>query len=180
MSDEKVYFIRHQVKEYSSGDISELKKDKKIAIFFENLPFENVVKNIDYSGNEIEYNEEYFKKHPNPKYKSALKYMWTLAKYGGLVVAEYNSEKECYIGRVRPSTKIDVFKEKIKDKFNVTLQLSDVKIIEYADYPVLPAVRPPYGTICNPHASFFTDIIPAIYNNDLSNIEIRRELLHPN
>jgi len=176
MSDKKVYFIRH--KGYTKDEIEDLKYAKRIAIFFDDVPFDQVVENIDYSVDEIEYNEEYFKEHPNSTYKSALKYMWTLGKNGGLVVAEYNSEDKCYIGEVKKGTEIVNFEEKFKGKFNVTIQLSDVKTIEYADYPVLPAVRPIQGTICNPHAPFFTDVIPAIYNNDFSNIKIRRSLLH--
>ena len=182
MNDEKVFFIRHQPFEehHSNEDLTDLKIANKIAIFFDDVPFDQVIKNIDYSGSEIEYNEEYFSKNGgkpsyNRAYKSALNYMWTLAKKGGLVVAEYNRGSECSIGRVLPSTKIETF----KGKFHVTLQLGQVKPINYADYPVLPAVRPPYGTICEPHSSFFTEIFPAVFNNDFSDIKIRRSLLHP-
>lgn len=178
-----MYFIRHKhSKDFcTKEEIVVLKHNKRIAIFFEDEPFSKVVKNIDFSGDEIEYNEEYFKKHPNPTYKSALKYMWTLAKYGGLVVAEYNSENECYVGRVKRGTKIVNFEDKFKEKFRVTLQLSDVikEPIDYSDYPVLPAVRPIKGTICEPQTSFFRVVIPAIYKGKLSSIKIERKLLHP-
>lgn len=181
MNDEKVFFIRHTPYKLdrTTKDLDDLKKSNQIAIFYDNAPFDRVVKNIDYSGNRIEYIEEYFSNNRNlpnynKVYKSALNYMWFLGKNGGLVVAEYNSEGQCSIGRVLPNTKIEVFKE----KFNVTLPLTKVIQIDYADYPVLPAVRPPHGTICEPHTSFFRDIIPAIFNNALSSIKIRRSLLH--
>ena len=154
----------------------------------------SVVKNANYNGECIKYVEDYFqnnnedgqskntKAHEsyNKKYKSALDYFWRLGKYGGLVVAEYNNDPYCLIGVVKPNTKIENF----NNKFNVTIQLQDTEDIKYSEYPVLLAVRPSHGTICEPKTSFFINIIPRIYNktlNDLLNIDnlTKRKLLHP-
>ncbi|MDD4178539.1 MAG: hypothetical protein PHH14_00605 [Candidatus Margulisbacteria bacterium] len=171
MGEGNVYFIRHkQDDDFSKGEINRLKEKNKIAIFFDNKPLSEVT-----IGN-TEIHEKYFsdKKAVTVKYRSALNCLLKIAKDGGMVVAEYNDESEVLIGQVKPGTSLEA-----SGKIEVTLQLTKTKTLKYSDYPVALAVRPPYGTICKPLAPFFQTIIPMIYNNAESSININRSLLHP-
>lgn len=179
----EVYFIRHKIKGRTFND---LKKAEKIAILFDEVPCGKVIVNFDkingYYDKEIEYNRPFFDnlikartKHYIQTYKSALKYIWNIGNYGGLVVAEYDNDFNCIVGMVNRNTKIESFPG-ANNIYNITLQLTGVKKLNYADYPVLLAVRPPYSTICSPHTEFFKTVIPAIYNG--KKISIKRYLMH--
>jgi hypothetical protein len=189
---EEVYFIRHKpVSQSETGrtkqDLEDLKEQERISIFYDNRPINEVVDNYHilkgkYPDGNIQYKDAYFSKTKDnkSKYRSALNMIWRLGKYGGLVVSEYNNDAHCLIGNVPPNTKIELFTAKHSNfEFNVTLKLEGTITIAYSDCPVLPAVRPPFQTICNPTSSFFKEIIPAIYRDGLGSVQPARSLLHP-
>lgn len=152
---DKVYFIRHKEgedieKENRKKSIIELMHQKRIAIFFENEPWSKV------------YDEKsglpslgYFHKftQENSTYRSALNFFHRLSTEGGYIVAEYlggkvpNGGCGAIVSKILKGTKVEK-----AEGFEVTLKLDEnhYKEFDYYTHPVLLAIRPPYGTICQP------------------------------
>jgi len=189
----KTYFIRHKENkknlEASRKEIIELFDTRRIAIFFDNEPWETVFDEINEKPHSLYFTSEYCKDKMNSSkgYKTALKAMNSLSKDGGYVFAEYCSsyigeEKKsgCILGKISPNSKIERFNSNCGSLISeVSLQLdsSNIKTINYFEYPVLFAIRPPYGTICCPNRNTYSSIAENLFEG--KNLELSCNLLHP-
>jgi hypothetical protein len=177
------YFIRH--KNPKEKEIpARLFDEKRIAIYFDREPWEHVFdieKLIPHGG---KFTEEYKKAAGAGyarTYASALNLISQIQTNGGYIFAEYgdsfigNMGNGCILGQVEAGTPV----ENVDGISPVTLRMkpSTIKIINYADYPVLLAIRPPYGTICCPSRNTYKTI--ADYHFDKKDVILSSDLLHP-
>ena len=103
-----------------------------------------------------------------------------------LVAAEYELYETDDNGIYRKTKRLLLGKlknEKVEDykgyRFPMkTLSFDDKKLKELRieDYPVYLAVRPPFATVCCPSSTFFTDCLPAVYEE--TKIKLDKKLLH--
>lgn len=167
------YFIRH--KDENRKNLSKLLQNHKIAIFFEDIPW-NQATDAEYWKSPERKNQKgsrYF-----TAYKTAVEFFKMLSKDGGQIFAEYenailpNGKKGCLLGTVTPGTPVLEW-----DGCNTTLQLQNVVEVEYAKYPVLLAIRPPYGTICQPQRQTYAKLAESLLKHKPIQPDI--ELIHP-
>ena len=178
-ADDDVYFIRHKIKkedespELNRNTIRDIMRQKRIAIMFENEPW-----NVVFDGKP---SVDYFQGlKNNSKYRSALSYFHNISSKGGYIIAEYldgETPGNCYgaiVSRVSKGTQIEP-----AAGFQVTLQLDAnfYEIIDYSKYPVLLAIRPPFGTLCKPGRDTYREFVN--YKLTKQPPELSTHLLHP-
>jgi len=168
------FFIRHKLGSAEKN----LCDAQRIAIDFENLRF---------SGGLAELEAGDF----HGAYKTALKYMIDLRDNGGWVFAEYGpgyigkhrrEDVGCIIARIEPQGPFESFTAPANGQtYQVTLKLdpSSIGYIRYSEFPVLLAIRPPYGTICRPSRSTYRQIAEAFFDGKKIPATEALNTLHP-
>lgn len=157
----KTYFIRH--KSDDSHEIKELLGNNLISIFYDNAPWDAVSKKEFWD--QIEHQDKKGSKRYSA-YKTSVEYFKEISNNGGWIFSEYGSsllssgKKGCLLGEIRKGTEVKVHKD-----LNVTLQLANVTEIEYSKYPVLLAIRPPFGTICSPNRKTYSTLAESLMLN---------------
>jgi len=131
-----VYFIRHKWNEHYDGNkvVDILEAEKRIAIHFNEEEKENLE---DFSKESLS----------DPNFTSTFKIFKKISTDGAIVVANYKKTR-CFIGEVKPSSKIEFFPESYGvRKGYKTLKLTNTFPVDYSDFPLLPIILPPYRTI---------------------------------
>lgn len=161
-----IYFIRHKFNGIDEAAII-LMNQKLIGFHFADEFFE---RKEDYKQLHTGYEKGFSK---------AFDAFSRLGQSGGIVVFEYNDPDEFYVATVNGNQKISRFDFEYSDQtvfIYKVLQYVKARKFSYAEYPVLLAIRPPYGTACQP-GWHYRQIIRHIYLG--SNLPRTVNLLHP-
>lgn len=145
------YFIRHtNALEISTGDFQQLCDDQMIGIHF----------NSNFKNNENDL--------LNPKFyggsgRTAMNYLYEIAKNGAYIWCDYSPLNISIIGKVDPSSKVTLRRFRpIKDKhwfkhdtlYLKCLKLTQIKKISNASLLYLKARKPQQGTLVRWHKSY--------------------------
>lgn len=179
----KTYFIRHKSKDPKT--FQTLLSENSIAIFFDNLPWHEVFDENAKTPRADYFTTDYSLKEGrgySRAYTSAIRLINEIRSNGAYVFAEYgdaylgNEQYGCILGRVEKDSSIVEIPG--ISKIGIRLIPSSIKKILYSDYPVLLAIRPPYGTICCPQRSTYAMVAEQLYGS--KKITLSADLIHPN
>ena len=150
----EVYFIRHK-NEKRPQIIQSLKEENRIAIFFENRPWNEVGKFIETGDPNNLPPDPKRKKSETTAYRTALKYFEALSQNGGYLFVEYGDaeltkeSKGCFFVEIAKGTQVESLNiSDCSDLIHITLKYTLRTKVNYSHYPVLLAIRPPFSTIC--------------------------------
>ena len=157
-----VYFIRHKM---AGSELynSKLRKRKQIAFDFVSAEFHEDLKDYSIQSRGLTQTFNAFKR---------------ITESGCIIAAEFDDPNVFTVGKILPGTMTRPWNVEYKgDKIIYkTLQFFDSKDFYYADIPILAAIRPPYGTICSPGASY-CHIIKHLYLKEP--IQFSTNVMHP-
>ena len=180
VSNKNVFFIRHnnpECKDHIGEWIDTLCDHNRIGLFFENLPFAEIYK----SSGEVDtdrIDKINYSSGTRKQYITSLKYFHEIAKEGAYLFVEYSNGKlpgnryGCLLCEIKPNQSI-----KKNDDVEITLGYKIIKEIQYFNYPVLLAIRPPFTTICIPQRGTWAEVCKALVTKYQPPVLLK--LMHP-
>ena len=169
MGSDNIYFIRHQPDKGETDHLYRLLEQNRIAICFDNHPWELRCNETQKSG------------------RSAVGMFEKITGIGAYVFAEYScgidgeGKKGLVLYRVRKGAKVGPCRIPKKDDpgflINKTIECERIRKLYYGDFPVLLAARPIRGTVCQPSRKIWQGFVDLFAHKKEMEIDIK--YLHP-